>query len=132
VHDLFVVEVVLTAPDQAVREFMAQGRPCPQARPYPVFCRELARGACPQAFRVTRPPIAGSEMLSRPVSTCPARRRSKLGSSVTVTTTSYQPWNRSSDSGPSHSARVEHARDLLAGVCVKQSYAGISLARIAH
>src|SRR5271165_6891581 len=27
-------------------------------------------------------------------------------------------------------ARVDHACDLLAGVCVEQSYAGISLARI--
>ena len=59
---------------------------------------KLARGACPQAFRVTRPPIAGSDMLSRPVSTCPASRYSKLGSSATVTTRSYQPWNCPSDS----------------------------------
>ena len=72
----------------------------PAGTAVPGVFRELAQGACPQAFRVTRPPIAGSEMLSRPVSTCPARRRSKLGSSVTVTATSYQPLNRSSDRGP--------------------------------
>src|ERR1700722_3526287 len=48
-------------------------------------------------FRVTRPPIAGSEMLSRPVSMWPAKRYWKVGSCSTVMTRSYQPWNYSND-----------------------------------
>src|ERR1700722_2793269 len=48
-------------------------------------------------FRVTRLPIAGSEMLSRPVSMRPAKRYWKVGSCSTVMTRSYQPWNSSND-----------------------------------
>lgn len=63
----------------------------------PTTTKKPSRHALPwashQPLRVTRPPRAGSEMLSFPVSTCPASRYWKAGSPATVTIRSYQPWN---------------------------------------
>src|SRR5215469_4690846 len=99
-----------SASEETSKEAQEVERPRPQTRPFQAS-QELRERACSQAFRVTSPPIAGSEMLSRRVSMCPVSRYSKLLSSATVTTRSYQPptrWDEGSNSTspPGRSTRV--------------------------